>query len=271
MAKKGEKILTRNQVEKLSLNKVSVITADMLDGYTSIGEHAFMDCTNLTSIAIPVNITRIGFAAFCGCFNLTSIEISNSVISIGDYAFVDCSGLPSIAIPNSVISIGYGAFLYCCSLTTITIPDIVISIGAFAFCCCSSLMSAVISNSITNIERCVFEGCRHLASVTIGDKIYKNQVIKDGKCKAYKAFNVNMVCRDFQYKEGETYKFKGNPKLCESGFHACLNLADVFNYYAGKFGKNVVVHEVELEGVSDERRHDSKVVAKKIIIGKRIL
>ena len=60
--------------------------------------------------------------------------------------------------------------------------------------------------------------------------------------------------------------------MCKRGFHACLNLLDVFNYYCSELGKDVVVHEVELEGVSDERNDDdSKVIAKKITIGKRIL
>ena len=46
----------------------------------------------------------------------------------------------------------------------------------------------------------------------------------------------------------------------------------MFQYYCGEFGKDIVVHEVELEDVSDERtEYDSKVVAKKITIGKRIL
>ena len=46
----------------------------------------------------------------------------------------------------------------------------------------------------------------------------------------------------------------------------------MFNYYNGVFGEDVVVHEVELDGVSDEKnKGDSKVVAKKITIGKRIL
>jgi hypothetical protein len=107
--------------------------------------------------------------------------------------------------------------------------------------------------------------------VTIGDKIYKNRVIKDGKCKAYKAFNANMTCRRFQYKEGKTYELDDEPILCQKGFHACLSLVDVFNYYYGKLGKDIVVHEVKLEGVSYEKHEDSKVVAKKITIGKRIL
>ena len=60
--------------------------------------------------------------------------------------------------------------------------------------------------------------------------------------------------------------------MCKQGFHACLKLLDVFNYYSGEIEKDVIVHEVELECVSDEiNDEDSKVVAKKITIGKRIL
>ena len=81
-----------------------------------------------------------------------------------------------------------------------------------------------------------------------------------------------MTCREFQYEEGKTYEIEGEPKLCEQGFHACLNLKDVFSYYYGELGKDIVVHEVEMENASDEyNKEDSKVVAKKITIGKRIL
>lgn len=79
-----------------------------------------------------------------------------------------------------------------------------------------------------------------------------------------------MSCRDFQYKEGETYEIEGEPILCERGFHACLNPLDCLNYYHGKVGKNVVFHEVYLEGVSAEKNDDSKVVAKKITVGRKI-
>ena len=84
--------------------------------------------------------------------------------------------------------------------------------------------------------------------------------------KAYKAFNNDMTCRDFQYKEGETYTFDGHVKLCKRGFHACENPLDVFGYYP----PTSPIHEVELNEVSDERKNDSKVVAKEITIGARI-
>ena len=114
--------------------------------------------------------------------------------------------------------------------------------------------------------------CHKLSSVIIDDKIYETQKIINNRCKAYKAFNSDLTCRSFQYEEGKTYEIEGEPKLCKHGFHACLRLTDIFNYYYGELGKDIVVHEVELEGVSKKTSiDDSKVVAKKITIGKRIL
>ena len=91
--------------------------------------------------------------------------------------------------------------------------------------------------------------------------------------KAYKGFNKDMTCRGFQYKEGETYELEGEPILCERGFHACLNPLDCFGYYNGQIGKDVVFHEVYLEDVSNGKKYegdDSKVVARKITIGREI-
>ena len=85
--------------------------------------------------------------------------------------------------------------------------------------------------------------------------------------KAYKGFNADMTCRGFQFEEGKTYEHEGEVKLCESGFHACEDPLDIFVCYA-PIGSEF--HEVELEGVSDEREDDTKVVAKKITIGTRL-
>ena len=85
--------------------------------------------------------------------------------------------------------------------------------------------------------------------------------------KAYKGFNKDMTCRGFQFEEGKTYEEK-EATLCECGFHACLNPLDCMGYY---FLNDSVYHEVELDGVSDERRaEDTKVAAKMITIGARL-
>ena len=86
--------------------------------------------------------------------------------------------------------------------------------------------------------------------------------------KAYKGFDKDMKCRGFQFEEGKTYE-EPNAKLCQQGFHACASPLDVLRYYApcDDYGNMQNFHEVELDGVSDEKSGDSKVVAKKIKIG----
>ena len=267
-----EKVLTAELVKKLGLDKLEVITSDMLDGYTRIGYSAFDSCFCITSITIPNSITSIGDYAFYECSALTSITLPNSVTSIGDSVFEGCSSLTSITIPNSVTSIGKLTFYGCSSLTSITLPNSVISIGDGAFAYCFSLTSITLPNSVTYIGSGAFCDCNKLKNIIISNKTYKIQEVVNGKCKAYKVFNGGLTCRDFQYEEDKTYEIEDNPILCRHGFHACLRLTDIFNYYNGKIGKDIVVHEVELEGVSEERYdEDSKVVAKKITIGKRIL
>ncbi len=100
---------------------------------TKIGDCAFQNCTNLTSIVIPKSVTEIGWGAFCGCTSLTSIEIPNSVTKIGRWAFDGCTSLTSIEIPDSVTVIGGYAFAGCSSLTWIEIPSILTAIGGYAF------------------------------------------------------------------------------------------------------------------------------------------
>lgn len=48
--------------------------------------------------------------------------------------------------------------------------------------------------------------------------------------KAYKGFNEELKCRDFQYEVGKEYE-ESKAELCGCGFHACQNPLDVFNYY----------------------------------------
>ena len=69
------KILTREQVKELGLDKVSVITADMLKGYISIEENAFHDCSGLKSVSIPNSVTSIGSHVFLGCTSLKKIIV----------------------------------------------------------------------------------------------------------------------------------------------------------------------------------------------------
>ena len=84
---------------------------------------------------------------------------------------------------------------------------------------------------------------------------------------AYKGFNTDLTCRDFQFQIGETYTHDGKVEACASGFHACENPLDVFNYYnpTSRFAI------VECSGeINKESNGDSKIACGSIHIKSEI-
>ena len=68
---------------------------------------------------------------------------------------------------------------------------------------------------------------------------------------AYKAFEKDMTCRDFQYEVGKEYEMDGKIKCCTRGFHACESPFELFFYYdifRSRFA------EVELSGTIDRKK-----------------
>lgn len=150
----------------------NVVSSVEFDGaITSIGDVAFKDCENLTSIVIPNSITKIGEWAFWNCPGLTSLEIPSSVTSIGPSAFYRCTGLTSMVIPSSVTSIDAGVFSNCSGLTSIEIPNSVTSIDAGAFSYCTGLTSIEIPNNVTSIGGATFTHCISLTSIVIPSSV----------------------------------------------------------------------------------------------------
>lgn len=87
--------------------------------------------------------------------------------------------------------------------------------------------------------------------------------MEEKKIIAYKGFDKNLKCRDFQYEVGKEYEMDGDIKCCERGFHACESPLEVFDYY-GMLNSRFA--EVEQSGEIDKEKNTTKVCSSKIKI-----
>jgi len=133
---------------------------------SKIGDYAFYETTNLTSVALPNGVTSIGKSAFGHITSLTNIVLPAGLISIGDFTFWSCSKLATADIPSSVTTIGQYAFAFS-GLTSVVIPDGVTTIRYSTFRECSSLTNAIIGSNVVSIGTAAFDGCKSLPSVIL--------------------------------------------------------------------------------------------------------
>lgn len=176
---------------------------------TGIGEDAFSNGYEITSVVMPQTITYIGEFAFYYCTLLQEVVIPDSVRHIGDYAFGECSELQQIVIPAAVDSLGENIISKCPKLTSIVveegnkvydsrgncnaiietksnilvsgcgatiIPSTVTRIGVAAFNGASLVGVFEIPGQITEIGERAFIGCVEMTGVVIPESV---RCIKD--------------------------------------------------------------------------------------------
>ena len=184
---------------------------------TQIGDDAFRNCSNLTTITIPDGVTKIGVAAFCDCSNLTSVTIGNRVTSIGEAAFCNCKSLTSVTIPDSVIEIGTKLFAYCSSLKSVVIGNSVNSIEASTFAYCTSLTSITIPDSVTSIKTIAFDSCSSLTA------FYGKFASEDNRCLV-----VNGALNAFAPAGLTEYTIPDSvTSIGEAAFYSCESLTSI--------------------------------------------
>ena len=89
----------------------------------TIYSQAFKDCTNITDIVFPDNLTEISSYAFEGCTSLDNVVIPPSVTNIGAYAFYGCTALHNVLCrPFTAPTLGTDAFTGCNASLQICVP-----------------------------------------------------------------------------------------------------------------------------------------------------
>lgn len=84
-----------------------------------ISKEAFSRCTSLVSFDMPNAVTDLGNSCFSLCENLEQINLSTSLTNLPNSSFANCTKLQTIDIPSGVSSMGAGVLSNCTSLHTI--------------------------------------------------------------------------------------------------------------------------------------------------------
>lgn len=101
-------------------------------GTEKIQDSAFSQAA-ITGISIPDTVTEIGDMAFWQCENLTSLVFPPNIKKISRWICYEDMALTSVTIPEGVTEIADGAFDRCRSLTNVTLPSTVTTVASDAF------------------------------------------------------------------------------------------------------------------------------------------
>lgn len=154
-------------INPLAFYEMDITSVVIPDTVKVIGEAAFADCENLTSVKLPAGLTEIAAQTFYYS-GIKSIEIPASVKSIGQEAFY-YSNLASVNLPEGLEYVGRSAF-YGTDLTTIEIPASVKTIEYRAFANCN-IEGSVSVGAVETMGDDVFYGNGNLTIlVTVADK-----------------------------------------------------------------------------------------------------
>lgn len=190
-----------------------------------IGEKAFYNCTNLTSISLPSSIVEIKKEAFRYCSGLSSIILPNSVETIGDYAFSRCQKIVSISFGNSVRKIGNGAFAGCNKIQSIELPSSLVSLGNEVFSGCNGVQNKtlVIPASLESLGSHAFDSWIELNHVAImSENVSMGSQIFNG-CNNLQTIALN--CKVIGHEA-----FKGLSSLDEIDFGNNLETIDMYAF-----------------------------------------
>jgi hypothetical protein len=177
-------------------------------------------------VTLSNSITSIGNYAFYECSELSSISLISSVSSIGEYAFYECSSLSSFTFPSSLKTIGDYAF-QSSGLTYASFGSYLNSIGTCAFKGCLSLKYFSVSSSNSYLK-------------SVDDALYSKNIeefIQYPVAKTSTSFKVQRGVKTI-----DSYAFYSSnleyislpptvTSICSGAFRDCSKLITINSYY----------------------------------------
>ncbi len=148
-------------------------TVAVTDGVHTLGTYAFADCTGMTEISLPDSVTSLGAYALSGCTSLRSIRLPASLTVTEPYLLAGCTSLETVIFPAGLKTISEATFLNCSSLETATFPTSLTVIGKDAFSGCTSLQKIKMPANLVTVGDGSFRNCVALKRMRFPDKLQR--------------------------------------------------------------------------------------------------
>ena len=136
-----------------------------------IGNNAFYNSV-IETVTVSASIEEIGDYAFFNCDELTTVNFTKGLKKIGEYAFSACKMLTHVSLPEGLVEICDNAF-YSSNVIDVNIPSSIESIGVDVFDKCESLQynkydnAFYLGNSENKYVALIFLGKETLASTEL--------------------------------------------------------------------------------------------------------
>ena len=184
---------------------------------TEIGEGAFENCKNISSLNFGFSLKKIGDKAFNGCTFPINLSIPNTVTEIGNYAFYKCGEIRKLTLPTSLERIGSYAFADCKNIGgNLLIPSSVKEIGDGAFSNCIGFFGTIEMTHPSRIDNLIkigkeaFAGVRNITGALMIPNTVKE--IGDGAFRGCISFDKHLTLSKNLTKIGKE-AFSGCKKL----------------------------------------------------------
>ena len=163
------------EIGEMAFASTAIKVANLLNA-TKLGDFAFADCVDLTTLNMPI-MEEIGDGAFAAYSEssvsgaaITTLELPSTLKRIGEAAFYTCVNLKSVSIPENVEMSGF-IFAYNTSLQKVVLDPSIKTIPNNMFYKAVSLVDINLEN-ITRIEDGAFYTCSKLKNVNLANLEY---------------------------------------------------------------------------------------------------
>ncbi len=229
-----------------------------------VGDEAFYNCSDITSLTIEEGVEEIGVKSFGFCKGITKVVVPNSLKIVGTGAFAGCSNVERIEIKSleTWCQIEYGgtfiivdynkgdvtqyassmggssdkAKLYLNNqlITEVQIPTSISEIKAKTFFNLQQIKHVTLHSNVTKIGLQAFYQCKNLETINLPSSIVNIDAQAFDNCVSLKAIDIPTGCKeigDYAFRNckliSDVQLHEGLVKIGDGAFQNCSSLGSV--------------------------------------------